>query len=127
MKKTFLLMLALIGFGHTFCSADTIIITLYKSNCSNDDHVKHIPTERSMQVVPSVMYEDDTNVVAVTSSRLIENAHIIITDNNGMIVANKVTSLSPTAIRIQIPDADEGGMYKIEIAYGDTYLYGFFY
>lgn len=83
------------------------------------------PTVKPHSVVnyPHVINENGT--IVITSSRLIENAYIIITDSNGTTVANKVASLSPTAIRIQIPDADEGEMYKIEIEYGDTYLYGF--
>lgn len=114
-----------------------IIVAFTSLNCFSLDHIGteivlykngqpletiHITGTRSVTNYPCVTNEN--GVLIITSDRLIENAHIIITDSNGMIIANEVLSLTNTGIRIQIPDADEGEMYKIEIAYGDTYLYG---
>lgn len=112
-------------FVSNVCIADIFNVTLYKNTTANNDHVKNIPVGRSMSVIPSVMYDDDTKIVSVTSSRLIENAHIIITDCNGAVIIDEVSSLTNAGVRLQLPDTDEGGMYKIEIEYGDTYLYGF--
>lgn len=122
MKKLITSIIIVLTSLNCFCFNDTgFEITLYE----NGQPIKVKSTIRPHSVVsyPDVINKNGT--IIITSSRLIENAHIIITDYNGTIVANEVASLSPTAIRIQIPDANEGEMYKIEIEYGDTYLYGF--
>ncbi len=105
----------------SFADQFNVILYLYK----DFDRIKIGSIERSMQVVPSVSYDDDANTITVTSGRLIENARITITDNNGSVVDCEVVNLNRTGVSIQVPIITEGDTYKIEIEYGDTYLYGF--
>ncbi len=123
MKKCLFILVAAV-FSCNVCTADVFNITLYKCVGMNNDKVYHSPQERSMQVVPSVVYDDNANTITVTSGRLIENARITITDNNGSVVDCEVVNLSRTGVSIQVPGITERDTYKIEIEYGDTYLYG---
>lgn len=91
----------------------------------NDDKIKIGIMERSISNEPYVLFDDDIKNISITADRRIENAQITITNSEGVVVASAVSSLSETAIYIQIPDFVENEKYKIEIAYDDIYLYGY--
>lgn len=99
-----------------------INIDLYESNVFNNEHVKHAPNERSVQIMPSAVYDEDTRTIIITSTYFIENAHIIITNKNGNIISDLHTNLSECEFLIQLYEKDE---YKIEIKYNNLYIYGF--
>lgn len=118
-KKILILLTAI--FSYSVCNASLINIDLYENNVFNNEHVKHVPNERSVQIMPSAVYDEDTRTIIITSTYFIENAHIIITNKNGNIISDLHTNLSECEFCIQL---DEAGEYKIEIEYKDTYLYG---
>lgn len=120
MTKKILILLTAI-FSYSVCNASLINIDLYESNVFNNEHVKHAPNERSVQIMPSAVYDEDTRTIIITSTYFIENAHIIITNKNGNIISDLHTNLSEYEFLIQLYEKDE---YKIEIEYKDTYLYG---
>ncbi|WP_288901729.1 hypothetical protein [Xylanibacter caecicola] len=86
--------------------------------------IREYPIEesRSLMCFPKVINNNGTLII--TSEGLIENVHIVITDSTGMAVDNEYVNLSHAGIRVQLPDTDDNEVFKIEIEYGDTYLYG---
>ncbi len=95
-----------------------VVLYLYGKPIKTDPTVK----PHSVASYPRVVSEN--GVITITSGRLIENARITITDNNGSVIACEVVDLDRTGVSIQVPIITEGDTYKIEIEYGDTYLYG---
>lgn len=122
MKKLITSIIIVFTCLNSFCLNDIgFEVILYKNGKPIDTNSSIKP--HSVVSYPHVINENGT--IVITSSRLIENAHIIITDCNGAVIIDEVSSLTNAGVRLQLPDTDEGGMYKIEIEYGDTYLYGF--
>lgn len=73
-----------------------------------------------------VVFENDIIVVSSEKcSASNEYVHIVITDENGTVVADEHISMSGQGNMINLPVDSDGKTYKIEIEYGDTYLYGY--
>lgn len=66
MTKKILILLTAI-FSYSVCNASLINIDLYESNVFNNEHVKHAPNERSVQIMPSAVYDEDTRTIIITS------------------------------------------------------------
>lgn len=73
-----------------------------------------------------VVLENDIIVVRNEGcSASTEDVHIVVTDENGTVVADEHISMSGQGNMISLPADSDGKIYKIEIEYGDTYLYGY--
>lgn len=82
----------------------------------------HIGKEHKFQVV----YDNDMIVVSSEKcSASNEYVHIVIMDENGTIVVDEYIIMSGQGNMINLPVDCDGKTYKIEIEYGDIYLYGY--
>ncbi|MBO5061199.1 MAG: DUF3244 domain-containing protein [Prevotella sp.] len=127
MKKLFIFIIALVtcstvssfdGYHNETEIGTEVVLYLYGRPLDTKSTIK--PRSVVSCSYPRVIYNNGS--VTITSEILIENVHITLTDNNGMIVADVTSPLTKTGICLQLPDED--AMYKIEIEYRDTYLYG---
>ncbi len=83
-----------------------------KTNYGKTIYIFAIVTLCNVYVIDDTMFEN------------IENVHIVITDSTELVVVNEYVNLSHVGICIQLPDTGDNEVYKKEIEYGDTYLYG---
>lgn len=73
-----------------------------------------------------VVFNNDVFVISNEAcSASNDDVHIIVTDENGTVVADEHISLSGQGGMISLPVDSGGKTYKIEIESGDTYLYGY--
>lgn len=73
-----------------------------------------------------VIFDNDVFVISNEAcSASNDDVHIIVTDENGTVVADEHISLSGQGGMISLPVDSNGKTYKIEIESGDTYLYGY--
>lgn len=56
---------------------------------------------------------------------VIINARLLVTDKNGNILTNESLEISPEGQNILLDDLEQNETYRVEITYGDTYLYGY--
>lgn len=80
---------------------------------------------RSISIHPSVTYDTDTGFLTVTSSCVINNVHIKITNSYGQVKMDEYVDLSSTGWNAFIGYVCYGDAYKVEIQYGDICLFGF--
>lgn len=122
MKKYFILLSFIFCFSN--CFAEIFVIRLYTG--MNDYNEGKIGMERrSISIHPSVTYDTDTGFLTVTSSCVINNVHIKITNSCGQMKLDEYVDLSPTNCGIFIDDMSCSDFYKIEIKYDNIYLYGY--
>lgn len=73
-----------------------------------------------------VIFDNDVFVISNEAcSASNDDVHIIVTDENGTVVADEHISISGQGGMISLPVDSDGKAYKIEIESGDTYLYGY--
>lgn len=109
-RKTILIILSVIMCNTAFAS-DTRVTMRKNDNNTNKGHRTEIPI---------VDYNDSS--VIITNEVYIPNAHVVITDENGKIVADSHISLSAMEQTVSIPQ--ENGEYTIHISYNNESVEG---
>lgn len=79
---------------------------------------------KSPALHPSIFYLE--NYLYISSSYYIDEAQIIIRDEDGTIIYNTVSSLVSGVSVFILPQDVADDMYSIEFIYGDHDLFGFF-
>lgn len=114
-QNLFLLLLGLFTMSGLYAQNGNV--QLYESNPKDKEG-----THRND--VPVVNYDEDG--VTLSSDSLISNVAIIIKDENGHVMCNEQTTLSPVEKVLFVPDEDESHKYTIELVYDKKTLYGYF-
>lgn len=94
------------------------VINLY----GNPDD-KRVNDEHSLNII-HVNAVQEGNIIRISSDKE-SNAHVRITDSNGVVVRDEYIDLSQQENIVTLPDGNENKEYMIEIEFEDTYMYGF--
>lgn len=121
-QKVFMLIAAILACD--ICSADIVNIELF-NKCENNENTKiGAGYNRSLQVFPYIIYNTDISCLTLFAPVII-NARLLVTDKNGNILTNESLEISPEGQNILLDDLGQNETYRVEITYGDTYLYGY--
>lgn len=127
MEKLFTFILAIVAFCNVYAIDETRFENIVGTEVVLYLHGRPLDTKSTIKPRSVVSYPhviNNNGTLIITSEMLIEDVHIVITDSTGMVVANEYVNLSHAGIRVQLPNTDDNEVFKIEIEYGDTYLYG---
>lgn len=94
------------------------VINLY----GNPDD-KRINDEHSLNII-HINAIQEGNIIKISSDKE-SNAHVRITDSNGVVVRDEYIDLSQQENIVTLPDGNESKEYMIEIEFDDIYMYGY--
>lgn len=117
MKKFFSILVASFSLVSAYCmNYITRVITLYESS----DEISN----KGNQILSPIRAIQEGNMVRISSDKE-SNAHVRITDSDGVVVRDEYIDLSQQENIVTLPDGNESKEYMIEIEFEDTYMYGF--
>ncbi len=116
--------LSLSAFAEFVIPEDAVDIQLVEVENSNNDDLPRVKPHKSPALYPSIFYLE--NYLYVSSPYYIDEAQIIIRDEDGTIIYNTVISLASGVNVFILPQNVADDMYSIEFIYGDHDLFGFF-
>ena len=116
--------LSLSAFAEFVIPEDAIDLQLVETESLNNDDVSRDKPHKSPVLYPSIFYLE--NYLYVSSPYYIEEAQIIIHDEDGTIIYNTISSLASGVSVFILPQNVADDMYSIEFIYGDHDLFGLF-
>lgn len=119
MKRLVLIFISFVIAISAFCvNLITQIITLYSIPLEEK-------SEKDLNVFLSpIRAIQEGNIIRISSDKE-SNAHVRITDSDGVVVRDEYIDLSQQENIVTLPDGNESKEYMIEIEFEDTYMYGF--
>lgn len=119
MKRLVLIFISFFIVISAFCvNLITQIITLY-----------YVPLEEKSEKGLNVFLSpiraiQEGNIIRISSDKE-SNAHVRITDSDGVVVRDEYINLSQQENIVTLPDGNESKEYMIEIEFDDIYMYGY--
>lgn len=116
--------LSLSAFAEFVIPEDAVDIQLIEAESINNDDVSRDKPHKSPALSPAIFYFDNT--LYVSSPYYIDEAQIIIRDDDGAIIYYTISSLASGVNVFTLSQDVAENMYSIELIYGDHDLLGFF-
>lgn len=117
-------LLSLSAFAEFVIPEDAVDIQLVEVESTNNDDVSRDKPHKSPALYPAIFYFDNT--LYVSSPYYIDEAQIIIRDDDGAIIYYTISSLASGVNVFTLSQNVAENMYSIEFIYGDHDLLGFF-
>lgn len=116
--------LSLSAFAEFVIPEDAVDIQLVEVENSNNDDLPRVKPHKSPALHPAIFYFDNT--LYVSSPYFIDEARIVIRDDDGTIIYNTTSSMASGVNVFTLSQDVAESMYSIEFIYGDHDMFGFF-